>query len=163
MKPRTARSGEAFGTTKGGVSTAAATSSLPGVDSVLTWSDQFMTPGFDTSGNPQSVWPYTMVGNPPESGDQAFINSPIVPVTVDLLGPDGKAVFTTRPGGDVIKNVLGSPEFQPFIYTSGIGQFNDQMLRAEFWDRIHRHGSDTAGTTAWCLDSNPEGGCAYRS
>jgi hypothetical protein len=142
MKPRTARPGEAFGTTKGGVSTAAATSSLPGVDSVVTWSDQFMTPGFDTNGNPQSVWPYTMVGNPPESGDQTFISSPIVPVTVDLLGPDGKAAFTTHPGDSVIDNVLGSPEFQPFFYTSGIGQFNDQMLRAEFWDRIHRHGSD---------------------
>jgi len=33
--------------------------------------------------------------------------------------------------------------FQPFIYTSGVGQFNDQMMRAQFWDRIHPHGEDS--------------------
>ena len=147
MKPRTARSSEAFGATKNrGASTAAATSGLSGVDSVVNWSDQFTAPGFDFDGNPQSVWPYTMVGSPPESGDQTFINSPVVPVTVDLLGPDGKVAFTSRPGNGIVNGVLGSPLFQPFIYTSGIGQFNDQLMRAEFWDRIHHHGSDNHGS-----------------
>jgi hypothetical protein len=148
MKPRTARSGEAFGTTKNnGISSAAATSGLAGVDSVVNWSDQFTAPGFDFDDNPQSVWPYTMVGNPPESGSQTSINSPVVPVTVDLLGPAGSVAFTVRPGNNVVNGVLGSPVFQPFIYTSGVGQFNDQMMRAEFWDRIHHHGSDNGWHT----------------
>ena len=69
-------------------------------------------------------------------------------MTVDLLGPDGTvAVFNGKPlsfgpESDVVR-VLGSPMFQPFIYTSGVGQFNDQMMRAQFWDRIHPHGEDS--------------------
>jgi hypothetical protein len=46
----------------------AATVGIPGVDSIVNWSDSFTSPGFDFFGNPQSEWPYTMVGTPPESG-----------------------------------------------------------------------------------------------
>ena len=131
-----------FGTTKNtGISTAA-TTGLPGVDSLANWSDSFTAPGFDSAGNPQSVWPYTMVGAPPESGQTTVIKAPIVPVAVDLLGPDGTvAIFNGQPltfasGPDVVQNVVKSPIFQPFIYTNGVGQYNDQMMRAEFADRI---------------------------
>ena len=47
----------------GNATSFAATSGLPGVDSVANWSDQFTAPGFDGQGNPQSVWPYTIVGD----------------------------------------------------------------------------------------------------
>ena len=132
-----------FGTTKrAGLSTTAATTGTPGVDSLANWSDSFTAPGFDSNGNPQSVWPYTMVGAPPESGQTTVIKAPIVPVVVDLLGPDGTvAIFNGQPltfaaGPDVVQNVVNSPIFQPFIYTNGVGQYNDQMMRAEFADRI---------------------------
>ena len=149
MKARTARSSDAiskFATTKPGISKFTATTGTPGVDSLVNWSDQFTAPGFDGAGNPQSVWPYTMVGTPPESGISTTIKSPIVPVVVDLLGPDGKvAVFNGQalsfgPGRDVVHDVVGSPIYQPYIYTSGVGQLNDQMMRTQFWDRIG-HGS----------------------
>jgi hypothetical protein len=156
--PRTAHAGHgiaAFGTTKknagNGAKTAAATSGLPGVDSLANWSDQFTTPGFDSNGNPQSVWPYTMVGAPPESGQSTQIQAPIVPVILDLLGPDGKvAVFNGQPltfsdSPDIVKAVVNSPVFEPYTYSSGVGQFNDQMMRTQFWDRIHHSEGDEKG------------------
>jgi hypothetical protein len=123
--------------------TSLATTGLPGVDTLANWSDQFTTPGFDFFGNPQSVWPYTMVGTPPESGQTTIFRAPIVPVVVDLLGPDGKvAVFdghrlTFSPTPQIIKSIVGSPVFQPWFYTSGVGQFDDQIMRAQFWNRFN--------------------------
>jgi len=141
-----------FATAKhSGISTAAATTGTPGVDSLANWSDSFTAPGFDSNGNPQSVWPYTMVGAPPESGTSSTIKAPIVPVEVDLLAADGTvAIFNGQPlsftsGPDVVQNVVNSPIFQPFIYTSGVGQLNDQLMRAEFWDRIRHHGNSEEG------------------
>jgi len=135
-------SGGALKYAANGTKIASATSGLPGVDSLANWSDQFTAQGFDFFGNPQSVWPYTMVGAPPQSGQTTTFRAPIVPVTVDLLGPDGKvAVFHDHPltfiaTSNIVKSVVGSPVYQPWIYTSGVGQFNDQMMRAEFADRI---------------------------
>jgi hypothetical protein len=120
-----------------------ATSGLPGVDSVANWSDQFTEPGFDFFGNPQSVWPYTIVGTPPESGQTTTFRAPIIPVTVDLLGPDGTvAVFdghplTFAPTPTIINAIVKSPVFQPWFYTTGAGQFNDQAMRSEFSDKVH--------------------------
>src|ERR1019366_9369404 len=120
--------------------TSAASSGIPGIDSLANWSDQFVYAGYDGNGNPQSVWPYTMVGNSPESGRTTSLRAPIVPVTVELLGPDGTVALTFGPDGNVIKAALGSPEFEPFIYTNGVGQFNDQMMRAAFANRISNRG-----------------------
>src|ERR1700676_3364033 len=80
--PKTAHAGDkmaAFGRSKknaGNSKTAAATSGLPGVDSLENWSDQFVTPGYDFNGSPQSVWPYTMVGTPPQAGITTHIQAP---------------------------------------------------------------------------------------
>jgi len=166
MTPRTGHSSEAFtrvGLAKKstGLSTFS-TSGTPGVDSLTNWSDQFTAPGFDGNGNPQSVWPYTMVGNPPESGRSSRIGAPIVPVILDLLAPDGTiaiyngAPLTFAPGPDVIQAALGSPIFQPFIYTSGIGQFNDQMMRAEFWNRIQKSGDGEGEDGGWHTNLVPK-------
>ena len=121
-----------------------ATSGIVGIDSVVNWSDQFFSPGFDGNGNPQSFWPYTMVGNPPESGESVRIRAPIVPVKVELLGPDGSVALTFAPDDKVIKAALGSPEFVPAAFTNGVGQFNDQLMRAEFANRLGR-GDDGEG------------------
>ena len=129
------------GTANGGLNTASS-SGIPGIDSLVNWSDQFNYAGFDGNGNPQSVWPYTMVGNPPESRRTTNIRAPIVPVTVQLLGPDGKVALTFAPNDSVIDAALNSPEFEPNPYTNGVGQFNDQMMRAEFADRLGHKGKD---------------------
>src|SRR6516225_8819181 len=36
-------------------------SALPGVDTLANWGSSFTAPGFDTHGNPKSVWPFFMV------------------------------------------------------------------------------------------------------
>jgi hypothetical protein len=140
MKPISVRSNptlKMYGASKNsGIQTSSSSTGIPGIDSILNWSDQFFYKGYDGNGNPQSVWPYTMVGNPPESGKSALIRAPIVPVTVELLGPDGNVALTFGPDRNVVKSALGSPEFVPFAYTNGTGQFNDQMMRAEFANRL---------------------------
>jgi hypothetical protein len=143
MKPQHAsRSVTQYGVTKNGVK-AAVSSSIPGIDSIVNWSDEFISPGYDSNGNPQSVWPYTMVGNPPQSGQSTTITAPIVPVKVELLAPDGSVALTFGPDGQVIKAALASPEFVSNAYTNGQGQFNDMMMRAEFANRLRgEDGSD---------------------
>ncbi len=153
MKPSTLHSDQNLkrnGVTKNALSfKTAASSGIPGIDSIVNWSDQFNYAGFDGNGNAQSVWPYTMVGNPPESGRTTSIRAPIVPVTVELLGPDGSVALTFGPDGNVTSNALASPEFTPFIYTNGVGQFNDQMMRAAFANRLRHHHSQDDGDDGW--------------
>jgi len=148
VKARTALAGDSistFGNNKNGGKgkSSTVTIGLPGVDSIVNWSDQFIAPGFDSNGNPQTVWPYTMVGTPPESGQSTFINAPIIPMELDLLDSTGNIatfygqplVFKATP--DLVSALVNSPIFAPYVYDSGFGQFNDQMLRTEFWNRIH--------------------------
>ena len=138
MKPQhSSHSLKKFGATKNAGIQAAVSSGIPGIDSIVNWSDQFDSPGFDSNGNPQSVWPYTMVGNPPQSGRGALITAPVVPVTVQLLGADGSVAFTFGPNRKVIDEALASPEFVPNAYTNGVGQLNDQIMRAEFANVLH--------------------------
>ena len=178
----------AAGTTKayGGASgKAAVQSGVPGVDSLSNWTGSFTAPGFDFFGNPQSVWPFEMVGRPPERGDTTIVSAPIIPVVVDLLGPDGKvAVFQGRPltldPSQFVKPVLQSPMFEPFPYaTGGFTQFNDAMFRTEFADRLRsRHGDDNGWHTllfprvkkaqrmqipfgSWLFGTNPDGSIAF--
>jgi hypothetical protein len=128
--------------------------SVPGIDSLTNWTGQFTTPGFDSNNNPQSVWPFEMVGNPPESGKTAVLRAPIVPVTVRLLDQNGNVAnnngfpLIARVSSSIVNAVVKSPLFQPFTYTSGAGQINDQMMRAQFWNRIGR-GEDSGGGGNW--------------
>ena len=144
MKPQHPNQNMAkYGPTKNAGIQSAASSGIAGIDSIVNWSDQFVYNGFDGNGNPQSVWPYTMVGNSPQSGRSASITAPIVPVKVQLLGPDGSVAVTLGPDGKILNAALASPEFVPNVYTNGQGQFNDQMMRAEFANELHGEaGSD---------------------
>jgi hypothetical protein len=119
------------------------------IDSLTTWSDSFAADGFDANGNPQSIWTYTMIGNAPETNRPFAIRAPVIPVTVELLDPDGRVV--QLPNGNLLRDVVGpsivdatvhSPIFEPFNYTSGIGQFTDQLQRASFWNRFVHFGMD---------------------
>ena len=127
----------------------AASTGVPGIDSLANWSDQFTVPGFDFNGNPQSVWPYTMVGTAPESGQTTTFRAPVIPVTVDLLDSTGKvAVYDTHPltfaaTPPLIDAVVKSPVYQPWFYTNGTGQINDQAFRAQFSNRIQGNGWHT--------------------
>lgn len=143
MTARTAHSAEerallepaGSATRNGGISTAAAVG-VPGIDSRVNWTDQFSSQGYDGNGNPQSVWPYAMVGLPPESGATTRFLAPVVPVTIDLLGPTGTVAYSFGPTRGIIKAALNSPEFKPNTYTNGAGQLNDQIMRAAFANRI---------------------------
>jgi len=152
MKPRSDHASESmakFGAQKSqkfgaaGISAHAASSSgIPGIDSLANWVGQFTYAGFDGNGNPQSVWPYAMVGSAPETGRTTTIRAPIVPVVVELLAADGSVAVTFGPDQSIITAALQSPEFVPFVYTNGIGQFNDEMMRAQFANRIHGGGEE---------------------
>jgi hypothetical protein len=129
-----------------GPTVAARAASNPGVDTLTFFSDTFTTPGFDHAGNPNSVWSYEMVGRAPERGGTTILPAPVIPVVVDLLGPDGKvASFHGHPltfdGRQFVQPVLRSPIFQRFPFFAGNTQFNDALMRTQFADRIHRgHG-----------------------
>jgi hypothetical protein len=128
--------------------------SVPGIDSLTNWTGQFTAPGFDSNNNPQSVWPFEMVGNAPESNQTAVLRAPIVPVTVKLLDQDGKVAtnngfpLIAKVTPTIVNAVVKSPLFQNWSYTSGVGQINDQLMRAQFWNRIG-HGDDSEGGGNW--------------
>src|SRR5215475_3813028 len=67
----------------GGITMAAQAQSS--IDTLINFSSSFTAPGFDDAGNPQSVWPYTMVGRPPEQNRTTRFNDSIIPVTVEML------------------------------------------------------------------------------
>ncbi len=126
-----------------GASPFASTAPSP-FDSLVHWSDSFTADGFDPNGNPQSVWNYTMIGNSPESNRPSAIRAPIVPVTLELVKKDG-SVLRDVVTPSIIDATVHSPIFEPFTYTSGTGQFTDQMQRASFWNRFAHFGEDNDG------------------
>ena len=126
-------------------------------DTVPYWTDQFIVPGYDSNGNYQTNWPYTMVGTLPESGRTTTIKSPIVPLTFVGLDANGKVfrdpdtgtpiIQVVTPG--ILKAVVQSPFFESSNYTSGTGQYLDSMMRAQFWGRIHGGQKDSNWNNGW--------------
>jgi len=116
---------------------------LAGIDSVANWNKHFITGGIDPNGNPQHIWYYSMVGNPPELGGTTVFNAPIVPVSLDLRNADGTPRFVNgqRLFYDVtpfIQPTVNSPVFQSSNYTSSDvpTQYTDAVQRAEFVDKM---------------------------
>jgi len=114
-----------------------------GVDTLTNFSGQFTAPGFDNDGNPQSVWPFTMVGRDPQLGRTTKFNAPVIPVTVELLDINGNVGTTSSgaplrmvAGADTVNLTLNSPVFQKFPYTSGNTQITDGMMRAQFFNFV---------------------------
>src|SRR3954470_3374783 len=112
------------------------------IDTLINFSRSFTAPGFDGDGNPQSVWPYTMIGRAPEQNRTTRFNTPIIPVTVELLDASG-AVGRTATGAplrmvtgqDTIDLTLNSPVFQKSPTTAGNVQITDGMMRSQFFFR----------------------------
>ena len=145
VHPHTARAGSTAD--GGGVLGSRSNGSVLGVDSVVNWSSYFYEPGFDSNGNLQFTWPYTMVGNSPfgqggeedRGGGTTSIGAPVVPVNIDLRDQygnpryyNGKRLYmdATR----YVEPVLDSPVFSNAFYTSSgrPTQFTDAIQRAEF-------------------------------
>jgi hypothetical protein len=122
------------------------------IDTLVNFSGQFTAPGFDSDGNPQSVWRYTMVGRDPAQNRTTTFAAPIIPVIVELLDADGHVGKTASgaplrmvSGPDTVALTLNSPVYQKFPYTSGTTQLADGMMRAQFWSRFGDHHGDGDG------------------
>lgn len=121
----------------------AAKQAQSGIDSLTSFTRQFTVAGFDSDGNPQSVWPFTMIGRDPSLNRTTTFNAPIIPVTVELLDANGN-VGTTASGAplrmvtgqDTISLTLNSPVFQKFPNTTGTTQLTDGMMRAQFFNEV---------------------------
>ena len=148
VHPHTARAGSTAD--GGGVLGSRSNGSVLGVDSVVNWSSYFYEPGFDSNGNLQFTWQYTMVGNSPfgqggeedRGGGTTSIGAPVVPVNIDLRNADGSPRFI---GGKrlymdatrYVEPVLDSPVFSNAFYSSSgrPTQFTDAIQRAEFFHK----------------------------
>jgi hypothetical protein len=157
--------------------------SVLGVDSIPNWSSSFYDPGFDSFGNLQYTWQYTMAGNSPftqndGSGGTTTIGAPVVPVNLDLRNADGSPRFVNGQrlyvdATKLVTPVLNSPIFSKTYYDSSEEptQFADAVSRAEFfhkaaddWHTLLRARTATPrtmvllrGTYAFAL--NPDGSC----
>lgn len=134
-----------------------ANGSVLGVDSIPNFSSYFYFPGFDSFGNTQFTWQYTMVGHSPFAksddsdgrgdgsdwhGATTRIGAPVVPVSLDLRNFDGSPRFVNgqRLYSDATKYaapVLKSPVFAKTFYSSSEEptQFTDAVQRAEFFHK----------------------------
>jgi hypothetical protein len=113
---------------------------IPGIDSLVNFNQHYQAPGIDAFGNPQHIWYYNMVGNPPQQHGTTWINAPIVPVTLDLRNFDGSPRFVngqpliSSPAAFVTPTV-NSPVFSNATYSSSGAptQITDAVQRAEFF------------------------------
>jgi hypothetical protein len=107
---------------------------VPGIDSVVNFVKHFNANGVDASGNPENLWFYSMVGNPPERGGFTFISAPIVPVSLDLLNADGSVRYHYDVKPFILPTFL-SPVFLPAEFSSSRlpTQYTDAVQRAEFF------------------------------
>jgi hypothetical protein len=126
------------GTNNGPTGRAAA---ITGIDSLVNFTGEYHTFGYDPEGNPQNTWYFDMVGNAPQKGGTTIINAPVVPVVVRLLDWDGstRVVDHIEMISDPTKFVtptLNSPVFGTHKYTSSPvnTQITDAVQRAEFYN-----------------------------
>jgi hypothetical protein len=113
---------------------------IAGIDSLVNFNKHFQAPGIDAFGNPQHIWYYNMIGNPPELGGATTVNAPTIPVSVDLRDANGNPRFIN--GHPLVSDV--TPFIQPFLNspvfaTASYGsspvptQITDAVQRAEFF------------------------------
>lgn len=134
-------------------------SGITGIDSILTFNGGFTTDGYGPSGNPQHAWYYNMAGQSPDGDKTTTFNAPVIPVSVELLAPDGTQGYYNghalySDATQYVQPVLESPVFQNSWYSSSKQptQFVDAVMRAEFY-----HG----GEDNWHTLLNPTAGSNY--
>ncbi|TLY98497.1 MAG: hypothetical protein E6K36_18060 [Gammaproteobacteria bacterium] len=92
------------------------TPAVAGIDTVPNFQGSFDARGVDPSGNPQSSWPWDMLGNSPAAGGTTTIAAPVIPVAVSLLDAQGQQRYVDghrlylSPGANVGR-ALQSPVF----------------------------------------------------
>lgn len=125
------------GGSSGGASTNSST--IPGVDTIPSFSSSFRAFGYDPNGNPNHQWFYTMVGQAPDDGGTTTFNAPIIPVSLDLRNYDGTPRYVNGhrlyyDATQYVRPVLKSPVFRNHRYDSSERptQFADAIQRAEF-------------------------------
>ena len=112
---------------------------VAGIDSLVNFTSSFTAAGFGPTGLPQSVWPFSMVGNDPRKGRTTTVQSAIIPVSVLLLNYDGTPRYV---GGQLlyadatqfVNPLLKSPVYDSHRYTSSEDptQFVDAVQKAEY-------------------------------
>src|SRR6202035_3592305 len=110
----------------GGVLGNRSNGSVLGLDTISNWSSYFYEPGFDSFGNLQFTWQYTMVGHSPLQssdgsddnwiGKRTTIGAPVIAVNVDLRNADGSPRFVNgkrlfQSATQFVTPVLNSPVF----------------------------------------------------
>src|SRR4051812_12235791 len=105
---------------------------IPNIDSLVNFSGRFKADGVDSSGVSQTWWYYNMIGTDPKHGGTTTVNAPIVPVSLDLVRPDGSKLHVDAQRN--VQNVLGSPIFSKTEFTSSNvpTQISDAVHRAQF-------------------------------
>jgi hypothetical protein len=115
-------------------------SGIQGIHSLINFTGQYTYPGVDSNGNPQSVWPWAMVGRSPRTQMPSVIPANIIPVKLQLLDKDGNvASVNGQPlvydASQFVDGVLNSPIFRFVKWGTSIfpTQYLDAFMRAQFW------------------------------
>ncbi len=126
---------------------------ITGIDSIQNFNGSFNTNGYGPNGAAQHEWYYNMVGQSPDGGMTTTFNSPLVPVSIELLAPDGtQGYYNGQPlyydATQYVSGMVGSPIYQNSTYSSSKQptQFVDAVMRAEF---------DHGGSDTWHTLLNP--------
>jgi hypothetical protein len=106
---------------------------IPNIDSLVNFSGRFKADGVDSSGISQKWWYYNMIGTDPKHGGTTTVNAPIVPVSLDLVRPDGSVLHSDAT--QYVQNVLQSPIFSNSTFSSSAAptQISDAVHRAQFF------------------------------
>jgi len=85
------------------------------------------------------TFPFTMVGHQPRTGRSTHIPNILVPLRMHFVGfgPNGDVNVDFDPTPAVV-NIANSPIFQDASFANGVGQFNDMMQRATFFQQLDR-------------------------
>lgn len=134
-------------------------SGITGIDSIQTFNGSYTADGYSPTGAFQHEWYYNMVGQSPDGGKATTFTAPIIPVSIELLAPDGtQGYYNGKPlysdATQYVQPVVDSPVFQDSYYSSSKEptQFVDSVMRAEFY-----HG----GEDHWHTLLNPVVGNNY--
>jgi len=125
---------------------------VPGIDSLQNWVGSFNTRGFDPNNNPQTTWPFSMVGQAPQTNQTTVFRAPVIPVTVVMLDSKGNIAkasngtpLVDRVPDSVSDAVLQSPIFESYNFFTGNTQFTDAQMRSEFWNQINHNDGGWGG------------------
>ncbi len=112
---------------------------IPGIDSIVNFTGQFNANGIGVDGSPQNLWFYSMVGNEPEQGGLTLIQSPIIPVSLNLLAADGSVALHYDVAPFVLPTLL-SPIYTSakFLTSPFPTQWADADMRATFFHSMRQ-------------------------